>query len=59
MGTDRVYPGTDDARVFAYDRGSGRQVWSHQENYEVVTSAAISSGWLVYGDEFGNIVALS
>jgi outer membrane protein assembly factor BamB len=54
-----VYVGTDEARVFAYDRETGDQRWQCQNNYEVVTSAAIADGRLVYGDEFGNLVCLS
>lgn len=58
VGTDRVYLGTDEARVFAYDRETGAEQWSHQGNYEVTTSVAIADESLVYGDEFGNIVTL-
>jgi outer membrane protein assembly factor BamB len=58
VGTDRVYLGSDEAKVVAYDRESGEQQWSRQGNYEVTTSVAIADEMLVYGDEFGNIVAL-
>lgn len=58
VGTDRVYLGTDEARVLAYDRASGSKQWGRQGNYEVTTSVAIADEMLVYGDEFGNIVAL-
>lgn len=59
VGTDRVYLGTDEARILAYDRKTGDEQWRYQGNYEVSTSVAIADGHLVYGDEFGNITALS
>lgn len=59
VGTERVYLGTGEARVFAYDRDTGRKQWQFQGNYEVQTSVAIADGRLVYGDEFGNLIALA
>lgn len=59
VGQDAVYLGTDEAATLAYDRASGEQLWRHQGNYEPTTSLAISDGTLVYGDEYGNLVALS
>jgi outer membrane protein assembly factor BamB len=59
VGTDRVYLGTGEARVFAYDKESGNQRWQFQADYEIETSVAISDGTLVYGNGFGTLVALS
>lgn len=59
VGTGRVYLGNDEAETFAYDRETGEQQWRFQDNYSVETSLAIDEGYLVYGDEFGNLVALS
>jgi outer membrane protein assembly factor BamB len=59
VGTELVYLGTDEARIIAYDRETGDEQWRYQGNYEVSTSVAIADGHLVYGDEFGNITALS
>jgi outer membrane protein assembly factor BamB len=53
------YLGTEEACVFAYDRESGDQRWQFQADYEIETSVAISDEKLVYGDGFGNLVALS
>ena len=58
-GTERVYLGTREGKVFAYDRDTGREQWQYQGNYAVQTSVAIADGRLVYGDEFGNLVALA
>jgi outer membrane protein assembly factor BamB len=59
VGADRLYLGSGEAEVLAYDRATGEKRWRFQHNYEVTTSMAIADNRVVYGDEFGNIVALS
>jgi len=59
VGEERVYLGTDEATVHAYDRERGEEAWRFEGNYEVTTSVAVADGRVVYGNEFGDIVALS
>lgn len=59
VGVDQAYIGTQEASVLAYDRETGEQRWRYQGDYAVKTSVALSDELLVYGDEFGNLVALS
>ncbi|QCW02566.1 hypothetical protein FGF80_04655 [Natrinema pallidum] len=53
-----LYVGTWDAVVHALDIADGSPRWTYDADYEISRSVAVTDGVLVYGDDYGNIVAL-
>jgi outer membrane protein assembly factor BamB len=56
-GNKWVYVGSDDGFLYAVDLATGDSPWSFEAGAAIKSSPAIAGGWLVIGDDGGNIHA--
>ncbi|WP_408957895.1 PQQ-binding-like beta-propeller repeat protein [Natrinema sp. 74] len=54
-----LYVGTWDKILYALDVSDGSRRWTYDAEYGISGSVAVADGTLVYGDDYGNIVALA
>ena len=56
---DRVVFGSEDGRVYVLDLATGKRVWSYEIGEAIMSSPAVTGGWLVIAATDGYVYAFA